>query len=313
MTCEAMPEPRAYSRRAGLRGKLRAEHAAGAGRFSTTKLCFSCSESFWSTSRPSVSALPPARTARRSSPASPATSGRRRAETGGARNRKARRVFIERIFSIMATHARLYRYPHYTSFPRLFRLTPARAPTCRGLRWPMRTPATSNVMIQGKVYARSPTACWSVPRRIEGHGRHARGPPGRSRRCPSCSPTGCRSMTQANEPLCQRADRGDESAGARSLHRLAGVSLQNVETAIREMEHALKTLKFAGVEICEQRERVSIGDATLRAVFLQPPEKMGARHLCARPASGGRGPHRRRVPGASRLFSRRLSRSAALP
>jgi aminocarboxymuconate-semialdehyde decarboxylase len=56
---------------------------------------------------------------------------------------------------------------------------------------------------------------------------------------------------------------------------LGGVSLQDVETAVREMEYALKTLKFSGVEIASNVTGVSIGDARFEP-FFAAAEKMGA-------------------------------------
>src|SRR5882762_1543478 len=106
-----------------------------------------------------------------------------------------------------------------------------------------------HVMIQGKVYRTVADGCWSVPRRPVALMR--RGTPQQP-----ISPMpellsywlpledAKRMNRYVNEQIAAMIGQApDRFIG------LAGVSLQDVETAIREMEYSLKALKFAGVEI----------------------------------------------------------------
>jgi len=136
-------------------------------------------------------------------------------------------------------------------------------------------PCHKHVMIRGKVYRTVSDGCWSVPRRIEDMG-------------------GMRVSRQAISPMPELLSYWLPLEDAKVMNRyvndqiaamieqapdrfigLAGVSLQDVETAIREMEYSLTALKFAGVEIASNVNGVSIGDARFEP-FFAAAEEMGA-------------------------------------
>src|SRR6202165_4465778 len=144
--------------------------------------------------------------------------------------------------------------------------------------WPsmaVAQPCHKHVMIQGKLYRTVAEGSCSVPRRI-------------------ADMVGMRVTRQAISPMPELLSYCLPLEDAKVMNRyvndqiaamigeapdrfigLGGVSLQDVETAIREMEYSLKTLKFAGVEIASNVNGVSIGDARFEP-FFAAPEKMGA-------------------------------------
>jgi aminocarboxymuconate-semialdehyde decarboxylase len=155
---------------------------------------------------------------------------------------------------------------------------PAYAGAGTDVPWPSMADADAchkHVMISGKVYRTVSDGCWSVPRRIEDMGamRVAR---------QALSP-----MPELLSYWLPLADAkvlirylNDEIAAmvARAPDRFIGlgaVPLQDVESAIRELEHVVGALKFAGVEIASHVNGTSIGDARFEP-FFAAVERLGA-------------------------------------
>ena len=155
---------------------------------------------------------------------------------------------------------------------------PAYAGKGRDVPWPSMAEAHAchrHVMITGKVYRTVSDGSWSVPRRIEAMGemRVAR-----------------QALSPMPELLSYWLPLEDAQALIRFLNEqiaqmialapgrfigLGAVPLQNVDGAIREMEHVLRTLKFSGVEIASHVNGVSIGDPRFEP-FFAACERMGA-------------------------------------
>ena len=155
---------------------------------------------------------------------------------------------------------------------------PAYAGKGRDVPWPSMAEAHAchrHVMISGKVYRTVADGSWSVPRRIEAMG-------------------GMRVARQALSPMPELLSYWLPLEDAKALVRylneqiagmialaperfvgLGAVPLQDVDSAIREMEYVLGTLKFSGVEIASHVNGVSIGDARFEP-FFAAAEKMGA-------------------------------------
>jgi aminocarboxymuconate-semialdehyde decarboxylase len=130
-------------------------------------------------------------------------------------------------------------------------------------------------MISGKVYRTVADGSWSVPRRIEAMGamRVAR-----------------QVLSPMPELLSYWLPLEDAKALIRYLNEqiaemialapqrfigLGAVPLQDVDSAIREMEFVLQKLNFSGVEIASHVNGVSIGDARFEP-FFAAAERMGA-------------------------------------
>jgi aminocarboxymuconate-semialdehyde decarboxylase len=132
-----------------------------------------------------------------------------------------------------------------------------------------------HVMISGKVYRTVSDGSWSVPRRIEAMGE-------------------MRVARQALSPMPELLSYWLPLEDAKALIRylndqiaqmialapdrfvgLGAVPLQDVDSAIREMEHVLGSLKFCGVEIASHVNGVSIGDPRFEP-FFAAAEKRGA-------------------------------------
>lgn len=136
--------------------------------------------------------------------------------------------------------------------------------------WPAMAEAHAchrHVMISGKVYRTVSDGSWSVPRRIEDMGK-------------------MRITRQALSPMPELLSYWLPLADAKVLIRflneeiarmvalaperfigLGCVPLQDVDSAIRELEFVKSSLKFPGVEIASHVNGVSIGDARFEPFF----------------------------------------------
>ena len=155
---------------------------------------------------------------------------------------------------------------------------PAYAGKGRDVPWPAMAEAHAchrHVMISGKVYRTVADGSWSVPRRIEAMGamRVAR-----------------QALSPMPELLSYWLPLEDAKALIRYLNEqiaemialapqrfigLGAVPLQDVDSAIRELDFVLEKLKFCGVEIASHVNGVSIGDARFEP-FFAAAEQAGA-------------------------------------
>jgi aminocarboxymuconate-semialdehyde decarboxylase len=155
---------------------------------------------------------------------------------------------------------------------------PAYAGKGRDVPWPSMAEAHAchrHVMISGKVYRTVADGSWSVPRRIEAMGamRVAR-----------------QALSPMPELLSYWLPLADAQALIRYLNeqiaemvalapeRFAGLGadpLQDVDSAIIELEYAFEKLNFSGVEIASHVNGVSIGDARFEP-FFAAAERIGA-------------------------------------
>jgi aminocarboxymuconate-semialdehyde decarboxylase len=155
---------------------------------------------------------------------------------------------------------------------------PAYAGKGRDVPWPAMAEAHAchkHVMISGKVYRTVSDGSWSVPRRIEAMGamRVAR-----------------QVLSPMPELLSYWLPLEDAKALIRYLNEqiaemialaparfigLGAIPLQDADSAIRELEYVMQTLKFPGVEIASHVNGVSIGDARFEP-FFAAAEKAGA-------------------------------------
>jgi aminocarboxymuconate-semialdehyde decarboxylase len=147
-----------------------------------------------------------------------------------------------------------------------------------GVPWPSMAPAHAchrHVMISGKVYRTVADGCWSVPRRLEDMGTMG---------------VSCQAISPMPELLSYWLPLEDAKAMVRYLNEqiaemmvqapgrfvgLGAVPLQDVGSAIDEMNLVMKTLRFAGVEIASHVNGVSIGDARFGPFFAEA-ERIGA-------------------------------------
>ena len=148
----------------------------------------------------------------------------------------------------------------------------------RDVPWPSMAEAHAchrHVMISGKVYRTVADGGWSVPRRMEAMGemRVAR-----------------QALSPMPELLSYWLPLQDAKALIRYLNEqiaemialapqrfvgLGAVPLQDVDSAILELDFVLKELKFSGVEIASHVNGVSIGDARFEP-FFAAAEQAGA-------------------------------------
>ena len=155
---------------------------------------------------------------------------------------------------------------------------PAYAGKGRDVPWPAMTEAHAchrHVMISGKLYRTVADGAWSVPRRIEAMGamRVAR-----------------QAVSPMPELLSYWLPLEDSKTMIRYLNEqiaamialaperfigLGAVPLQDVDSAILELDFILKSLHFAGVEIASHVNGVSIGDARFEP-FFAAAESIGA-------------------------------------
>jgi aminocarboxymuconate-semialdehyde decarboxylase len=155
---------------------------------------------------------------------------------------------------------------------------PPYAGSGRDVPWPSMAEAHAchrHMMISGKVYRTVSEGCWSVPRRIE-------------------DMNGMRVARQALSPMPELLSYWLALEDARALLRyineqiaamvqrapqrlvgLGAVPLQDIQSALDELEYVVKTLKFPGVEIASHVNGTSIGDARFEP-FFAAAEEMGA-------------------------------------
>ena len=154
---------------------------------------------------------------------------------------------------------------------------PAYAGKGRDVPWPSMAEAHAchrHVMISGKVYRTVSEGCWSVPRRIEDMGamrvtRQALSPMPELLSYWLPMPDGGALIRYLNDTIAAMVERAPQR-----FVGLGAVPLQDVESAIREVEY-VKKLGFAGVEIASHVNGVSIGDARFEP-FFAAAEALGA-------------------------------------
>lgn len=147
---------------------------------------------------------------------------------------------------------------------------PAYSGKGRDVPWPAMAEAHAchrHVMISGKVYRTVSDGSWSVPRRIEDMGRMRV-----TRQALSPMPELLSYWLPLEDAKVLIRYLNEEIARMVSLapERFIGlgcVPLQDVDSAIRELEYAKQSLKFPGVEIASHVNGVSIGDARFEPFF----------------------------------------------
>jgi aminocarboxymuconate-semialdehyde decarboxylase len=155
---------------------------------------------------------------------------------------------------------------------------PAYAGRNRDVPWPSMAEAHAchkHVMISGKLYRTVADGSWSVPRRIE-HMDSTRV----ARQVLSPMPELFSYWLPLDDAKVLVRYINEQQAGmiAQAPERfigLGGVPLQDLDAAVREMEHCMDTLKFAGVEIASHVNGKSIGDPHF-APFFAECERRGA-------------------------------------
>ncbi len=155
---------------------------------------------------------------------------------------------------------------------------PAYAGNGADVPWPAMAEAHAchkHVMISGKVYRTVADGCWSVPRRIE-----AMGAMRVARQALSPMPELLSYWLPLEDAKVLVRFLNDEIAAmvARAPDRFLGlgaVPLQDVESALRELEYIIATLRFPGVEIASHVNGVSVGDARFEPFFAEA-ERRGA-------------------------------------
>ena len=136
--------------------------------------------------------------------------------------------------------------------------------------WPSMAEAHAchkHVMISGKVYRTVADGCWSVPRRIEHMGETRIG-----RQAISPMPELLSYWLPLEDAKVMVRYLNDQIAGmiAQAPQRFVGlgcIPLQDTDSALRELEYTVKTLKFAGVEIASHVNGTSIGDPRFEPFF----------------------------------------------
>ena len=144
--------------------------------------------------------------------------------------------------------------------------------------WPSMADAHAchkHVMIKGNVYRTVSDGCWSVPRRIEDMGKMQV-----TRQALSPMPELLSYWLPLDDARAMIRYLNDQIAAmiGRAPDRFVGlgaVPLQDVDSALRELEYVVKKLKFSGVEIASHVNGTSIGDPRFEPFFAEA-EKMGA-------------------------------------
>ena len=158
--------------------------------------------------------------------------------------------------------------------------------------WPSMADAHAchrHVMISGKVYRTVSDGSWSVPRRIEAMNEMRV-----ARQAISPMPELLSYWLPLDDAKVMIRYLNDEIARMVSLapERLIGlgaVPLQDVDAAIRELDYALGTLKFPGVEIASHVNGTSIGDPRFEPFFAAVKQRGAAVFVHAlRPAGQDR-------------------------
>jgi len=147
-----------------------------------------------------------------------------------------------------------------------------------GVPWPSMAEAHAchrHVMISGKLYRTVSEGCWSVPRRIEDMGKMQV-----TRQAISPMPEllsywlpleDAKVLTRyLNEQIAEMIACAPER-----FVGLGAVPLQDVDSALTELDFLMKHLKFAGVEIASHVNGVSIGDPRFEP-FFAAAERLGA-------------------------------------
>ena len=155
---------------------------------------------------------------------------------------------------------------------------PAYAGKNRDTPWPSMAEAHAchkHVMISGKVYRTVSDGCWSVPRRIADMDT-ARV----TRQVLSPMPELFSYWLPLDDAKVLVRYINEQMAGmiAQAPERFVGlgaVPLQDLDAAVREMEHCLGALKFSGIEIASHVNGKSIGDPHF-APFFAEAERRGA-------------------------------------
>jgi aminocarboxymuconate-semialdehyde decarboxylase len=155
---------------------------------------------------------------------------------------------------------------------------PAYAGKGKDVPWPSMAPAHAchrHVMISGKIYRTVADGGWSVPRRIEGMGAM-----GIARQAISPMPEllsywlpldDARALVRyLNEQIAEMIALAPER-----FVGLGAVPLQDVDSALRELEFVVEKLKMAGVEIASHVNGTSIGDPRFEP-FFAAAERIGA-------------------------------------
>jgi aminocarboxymuconate-semialdehyde decarboxylase len=144
--------------------------------------------------------------------------------------------------------------------------------------WPSMAPAHAchrHVMIAGKVYRTVSDGCWSVPRRIADMGATRI-----ARQAISPMPEllsywlpleDAKAMTRyLNEQIAQMIAQAPER-----FIGLGAVPLQDIDSALAELDFLKKKLSFSGVEIASHVNGISIGDPRFEP-FFAAAERLGA-------------------------------------
>jgi aminocarboxymuconate-semialdehyde decarboxylase len=155
---------------------------------------------------------------------------------------------------------------------------PAYAGKGRDVPWPAMAEAHAchrHVMISGKVYRTVADGSWSVPRRIEAMGamrvaRQALSPMPELLSYWLPLEDGKALIRYLNEQIAEMV-----ALAPQRFVGLGAVPLQDVDSAILELDFVLKKLNFAGVEIASHVNGVSIGDARFEP-FFAAAETIGA-------------------------------------
>ncbi len=147
---------------------------------------------------------------------------------------------------------------------------PAYAGKGRDVPWPSMAEAHAchkHVMISGKVYRTVADGCWSVPRRIEDMngmrvGRQALSPMPELLSYWLPLEDGRALVRYLNDQIAAMVERAPER-----FIGLGCVPLQDVDSAIQELQYVIKDLRFAGVEIASHVNGTSIGDPRFEPFF----------------------------------------------
>jgi aminocarboxymuconate-semialdehyde decarboxylase len=144
--------------------------------------------------------------------------------------------------------------------------------------WPSMAEAHAchkHVMISGKVYRTVSDGCWSAPRRIDDMARQ-----GVARQAISPMPELLSYWLPLDDAKVVVRYLNEQIAAMialapKSFIGLGAVPLQDVDSALIELDFIVKTLRFSGVEIASHVNGTSIGDARFEP-FFAACEKMGA-------------------------------------
>lgn len=155
---------------------------------------------------------------------------------------------------------------------------PPYAGSGRDVPWPSMAEAHAchkHVMISGKLYRTVSDGCWSVPRRIEDMGamrveRQAISPMPELLAYWLPLEDAKVMVRYLNDTIAAMIER----APARFVG-LGAVPLQDMDSALRELEYVLQELKLSGVEIASHVDGVSIGDGRFEP-FFAAAERLGA-------------------------------------